>query len=129
MSKLNLSQLAAKLYWARREENEKKKERIRIEEEILKLVDIPINTSKTINAGDLKLMVKRELSYSVEEEALFGAGLPDEWIEQVFSKVPETLKFEPRRYEKLQELEPEAYKEVSKYVTTKERKPSVAIKL
>lgn len=124
-----LAELAKELFLAKKAEDEAKKHRIGIEEKILALVDVGDNTSKTVKAGDLKLTVKRELGYAVDEEALFGAGLTSEWLEGVFDRVPETFKFNPRSYEKLHEANPEAYAAIAKYVATKPKKPSVSLKI
>lgn len=124
-----LEELARMLYAAKKNEDAAKADRIAIEEQILSLVDVADNSSKTVKAGDLKITLKRELSYSVEETALFSSGIASHTLEVVFDRIPETFKFNPRSYESLREADPAAFAEVSKYVATKPKKPSVTLKL
>jgi hypothetical protein len=124
-----LEELARMLYAAKKNEEAAKADRIAIEEQILSLVDVADNSSKTVKAGDLKITLKRELSYSVEETALFSSGIASHTLEVVFDRIPETFKFNPRSYESLREADPAAFAEVSKYVATKPKKPSVTLKL
>ena len=124
-----LAELAKELYLAKKAEDEAKKHRIGIEEEILALVEVGENASKTVKAGDLKLTVKKELGYTVEETALFSSGIASHTLEVVFDRIPETFKFNPRSYESLREADPAAFAEVSKYVATKPKKPSVTLKI
>ncbi len=125
----SLRHLAVQLYRAKRAEEDCKKARIEIENQILSLVDMPEVGSRTFPAGELKLSCKKELSYTVDERGLFAAGLPDEAVRSLFEEVPATLKFVPSQYEDLKKYDPDMFAEVSKYVTVKPKKPSVTIKL
>ena len=124
-----LAELARMLYAAKKNEEAAKADRIAIEEQILGLIEVGENASKTVKAGDLKLTVKKELGYTVEETALFSSGIASHTLEVIFDRIPETFKFNPRSYEALREANPAAYSEISKYVATKPKKPSVTLKI
>lgn len=124
-----LAELARMLYAAKKNEEAAKADRIAIEEQILGLIEVGENASKTVKAGDLKLTVKKELGYTVEETALFSSGIASHTLEVIFDRIPETFKFNPRSYESLREADPAAFAEVSKYVATKPKKPSVTLKI
>ena len=123
-----LADLALELFNAKKAEDKAKESRINIEQEIINTVVVDENQSKTFKAGELKLTVKKELSYAVDQDNLFGAGLISAWLESIFERVPETFKFKPSDYEKMHETNPEAFKAISPYVSVKPKKTSVTLK-
>lgn len=124
-----LEGLARDLYRAKQAEETAKNERIRIENLILEAVEMPETGTKTVKVGALKLALKKENSYAVDEKGLFAAGLPTETVRSLFEEVPASLKFVPKQYESLRQMDPSVFSEVAKYVTVKPRKPSVALKI
>ena len=121
-----LGELARDLYAAKRAEDEAKKARIEVEEQIAAQVETPERGSVTVDAGDgLKVTVKRDLSYEADCMALaqaLGILAPVEII-------PAEQAFSPKLYEKLRKDDPAAFAAASKFVTTKPRKVSVVLKL
>lgn len=124
-----LRDLAVRLYRAKKAEEQAKEARIAVEEEILGLVAMPEKGSRTFAAGEFKLACKTDLTYLVDERGLFSAGLPDEAVRSLFDEVPASLKFNSKQYEALRTADPAVFAEVAKYVCTKPKKPSVAIKI
>lgn len=124
-----LAELSLELFTAKKAEESNKALRIEIEEKIIALVEVEENQSKTFKAGDLKVTVKKELAYSVDEENLFGAGIASSALERVFDRVPESFKFNAKGYELLNRDDPEAFKAIAPFVTTKPKKTSVTLKL
>jgi hypothetical protein len=124
-----LEQLACDLHNAKVMEDKAKAVRIQIEERIAALVETPENGSKTVQAGEIKVTVKRGLSYSVDFDGLFGAGMPQSVMGRVVKDIPATYDFDPKGYEALKNDDPEAFHEVSKYVTTKPKKVAVTLKI
>lgn len=59
----DIEQLAVALYDAKRAEDEAKKKRIDIEMQIVAIVDGPDSGSQTVQAGALKVTVKRGFNY------------------------------------------------------------------
>ena len=124
-----LAELSLELFTAKKAEESNKALRIEIEEKIIALVEVEENQSKTFKAGDLKVTVKKELAYSVDEENLFSAGLSSGVLERIFDRVPESFKFNTKNYELLNRDDPEAFKAIAPFVTTKPKKTSVTLKL
>ena len=124
-----LEELARTLFTAKKAEESAKNARIAVEEQILALIECDENKSKTVKAGDIKITVKKELGYTVDHDGLFGAGLSSAWLEACFTEVPASFKFVPKSYEALAETNPEAFKEIKKYVCIKAKKPSVSLAL
>ena len=120
-----LEHLATKLYDAKKAEEAAKRVRIEIESGIAALVDTPENGSKTVEAGSLKVTVKRALAYEADVQELrkaLGDLAPIEVI-------PEEQAFSPSLYEKLGRENPAAFAKAAAFVTTKPRKVSVVLKL
>ena len=127
-----LEGLVKSLFHAKKAEEQAKAARIEIETAIVDLLDVDENQSKTFEAGDLKVTVKKALSYVVDKDNLFGAGLESSWLEGVFDLVPpiaEQFEFNAKSYDALRTSNPGAFKEISKYVSTKAKKPSVTLKV
>ena len=129
MNEQELEQLACDLHQAKMAEDKAKAARIAIEERIAALVETPENGSKTVQAGEIKVTVKRGITYSADFDGLFGAGLPASIMERVVTDVPATYEFNPKGFEALKAEDPEAYHEVAKYVATKPKKVAVTLKI
>ena len=124
-----LEDLACQLHNAKKMEDQAKAVRIQIEEKIAALIETPANGSKTVQAGEIKITVKRGITYSADFDGLFGAGLPASIMERVVTDVPATYDFNAKGFEALKNEDPEAYHEVAKYVATKPKKVAVTLKI
>jgi hypothetical protein len=124
-----LATLALDLFHAKKAEDEAKKKRISIEESIAALVETGVNGSKTVKAGDLKLSVKRALSYTADIDGIRDLNVEDGLPLKPTEPVPAGWAFDEKAYEALSESNPQLFKEVARFVTTKPRKVSVELKL
>ena len=119
----NIETLAQELYDARRAEDAATATRISVEERIAALVETGDNGSKTVEAGALKVTVKRALSYKADLEALAKiANAP-------VKTVPAKSALDEKAYEKLRESNPALFATVAEFVTVTPRKVSVELKL
>lgn len=124
---LELSQLATALYDAKKAEDAAKKIRIAVEDQIALMVETAENGSRTVNAGDLKVTVKRALSYEADVNAIMKVeGSEDD---MPLTLVPAEWVFDEKRYEALRQENPALFAALSAHVTTKPRKVSVTLKL
>ena len=71
-----LAELVKELYTAKQNEEVAKKARIAVEERIAALVETPENGSRTVDTGVMKVTVKRENSYKLDDERLFADTFP-----------------------------------------------------
>lgn len=124
-----LEELARKLFTAKKAEESAKTARIAVESQMLEIIKCEDNKSKTVKAGDIKITVKKEDGYTIDEDALFGAGLESAVVDGLFKPAPKRGDFIPKNYEALKETNPEAFKEIKKYVCIKAKKPSVSLAL
>lgn len=121
-----LNELAIELYQAKRSEDEAKKKRIEIEELIAAQVETKDRGQATVDAGEgMKITVKRDLSYDADCALISAILGPDAPVKTV----PAKLEFDATAYERLRTNAPDLYDSITKYVTTKPKKPSVTIKL
>jgi hypothetical protein len=119
----NIETLAQELYDAKKTELAAKEARLKIEDEIASRVETGDNGSKTVEAGALKLTVKRALSYKADLENLrLIAGAP-------IKLVPEKSELDEKAYEKLRTADPALFATVAEFVTVTPRKVSVELKL
>jgi hypothetical protein len=119
----NIETLAQELYDARRAEDAAAAARISVEERIAALVETGDNGSKTVEAGALKVTVKRALSYKADLDNLrLIAGAP-------LKLVPEKSALDEKAYEKLRTADPALFATVAEFVTVTPRKVSVELKL
>lgn len=119
-----LEQLALELYDAKDVENEAKAKRIEIEEQILDLVVCDDIGSVTVQAGKLKVNVRKGVSFSADipammEEIKDVAGLP----------LVVKREFDDKAYLELEKYNPDMFRRVSQFVTSKPKKPAVTLKL
>ena len=130
----NLEQLATELYEAKKAEESAKARRIEVEEAIAAQVETGDNGSKTVNAGALKLTVKRGMIYKANVDAIReigetempnGTALPLKFV----PPQPATYEFDEKAYESLRSAAPEAFAKLARFVTAKPRKVSVELKL
>ena len=124
-----LEELACELHAAKVAEDKAKAARIALEEKIAALIETPENGSRTVAAGEIKITVKRGITYSADFNGLFGAGLSASIMERVVTDVPATYDFNAKGFEALRTEDPAAYHEVAKYVSTKPRKVAVTLKI
>lgn len=124
---MNLEKLAIELYHAKKAEDAAKKLRIEAEEKIAALVETGENQSKTVEAGDIKVTVKRKLNYKADVEAILALNIPA--ILRPVKTVPETVEFDEKVYEGLREQHPDTFSAIAKHVTTTPAKVSVTLKL
>ena len=121
-----LTELARDLYTAKRAEEQAKKARVEVEEQIASQVETPERGSVTVDAGGgLKVTVKRDLTYEADCTALrnaLGDFAPVETI-------PAEDAFSPSLYEKLRKDRPDLFQRASEMVSTKPRKVSVVLRL
>lgn len=119
----NIETLAQELYDAKRAEDAASAARIAIEERIAALVETGDNGSKTVEAGALKVTVKRALSYKCDLENLrLIAGAPVKFV-------PAKPALDEKAYEKLRETNHSLFAQVAQFVTVTPRKVSVELKL
>jgi len=119
----NIETLAHELYDAKRAEDASTAARISVEERIAALVETGDNGSKTVEAGALKVTVKRALSYKADLDNLrMIAGAP-------LKLVPEKSELDSKAYEKLRTSNPALFATVAEFVTVTPRKVSVELKL
>lgn len=127
MATVSLESLAVALYRAKKAEELAKAKRIAAEEAIAALVETGENASKTVDAGDLKVVVKRKLNYKADVDSIRKMSIPA--ILMPIKTVPETVEFDEKAYEQLRENHPETFMALSKFVETKPGKVSVTLKL
>jgi hypothetical protein len=119
----NIETLAQELYDAKRAEDAATAARIAVEERVAALVETGDNGSKTVEAGALKVTVKRALSYKADLDNLrLIAGAP-------LKLVPEKSALDEKAYEKLRTADPALFATVAEFVTVTPRKVSVELKL
>lgn len=124
---MSLESLAIELFHAKKAEDAAKKLRIQAEEAIAALVQTGDNASKTVEAGDLKVVVKRKLNYTADLDAIKSLNIPALLMPVV--QVPASVEFDEKAYEQLRENHPETFSAIAKFVTTKPAKVSVTLKL
>ena len=119
-----LETLCANLFNAKKAEEEAKKKRTDIEEQIAKLIPTAERGSKTMHAVNFKVTVKRDLNYKVSDvdSCMIECG------DFCFKK---TEKYEliSANYEKLRKENPKEFAKIAKYVEVKPKKVSVELKL
>jgi len=124
---MDLKELATALYDTKKAEDAAKKIRIAVEDQIADLVETAENGSRTVDAGDLKVTVKRALSYEADVNAIMKVeGSEDD---MPLTLIPAEWVFDEKRYEDLRTLNPGLFAALSTHVTTKPRKVSVTLKL
>jgi len=120
-----LEDLAEAWRIAKRDEDQTRKERVEIEEEIVARTGIKEEGSQTHEAGEHKVKVTGKLNRTLDAET---------W-ENIKHTIPETMRpveYKPTldtkglRY--LENNEPETYAKVAEALTTKPAKPSIEVK-
>jgi len=124
---MNIEQLAIALFRAKKAEEQAKAARIEAEEAIAELVETGDNSSKTVEAGDLKVVVKRKLNYKADVDQIRKLSIPA--LLMPVKTIPETVEFDEKAYEQLRENHPETFKAIAQFVETKPAKVSVTLKL
>ncbi len=124
---MSLESLAIELFHAKKAEDAAKKRRIQAEEAIAALVQTGENASKTVEAGDLKVVVKRKLNYKADVDQIRKLSIPA--LLMPVKTIPETVEFDEKAYEQLRENHPETFKAIAQFVETKPAKVSVTLKL
>jgi hypothetical protein len=125
---MTLEELAKELYKAKKQEEEAKELRISIEEAIAEQVATTDRGSKTVVAGDLKITVKRDISYSADIDAIRNDSSIPEKLKPLILK-PSSYEFKAANYEALREKNPEVFTRIAAYVTTSPKKVAVSLKL
>jgi hypothetical protein len=139
----NIETLAQELYDAKRAEDAATAARISVEERIAALIETGDNGSKTVEAGALKVTVKRALSYKADLENMrLIAGAPIKFVpakaaldDKAFEKLRESnpalfaTVLDEKAYEKLRTSDPALFATVAEFVTVTPRKVSVELKL
>jgi hypothetical protein len=121
-----LAYLATKLRGLLARERAAKAERVAMELAIADLVDVGDATQKTVDAGDLKITVKKGLNYKADIAALkklcieLGTAAP---VRQVSRE-----EFDVTGYEWYKSKNPEIFSVIAEHVEVKPKKPSVTIK-
>lgn len=121
--KSSLSKLVQELYTAKQQEEVAKKARIAAEEAIAALVETGDNGSRTVDAGVMKVTVKRSLSYAIDDEEAFANA----WPTMVRTTVKRELDW--KVYEAARERDPRLFREMSEHVTVRPKKVSVSLKV
>lgn len=125
-----LYDLAHNLFAAKRAEDAAKKLRIDAEEAIAALVETKCNGSKTVDAGDLKVVVKRGMSYTANVDAIRALNLPKDMVPLTETPpVPAGWALDEKGYEWLRENKPDLFAKVAAFVEAKPKKVSVTLKL
>ena len=129
-----LGNLADRLLVARAAESQARAERIVFEEQIIALVGFDGDSGqKTVTLDDgTKIVVKKELSYKVNFEALEEERFPlDEDGEQppMPTKLKTTRELDVKGYEWYRENNPDVFRIIAQHVTVTPRKPSVEVKV
>ena len=119
-----LAELVKELYTAKQNEEVAKKARIAVEERIAALVETPENGSRTVDTGVMKVTVKRENSYKIDEERLFADTFPG-----LVKEVPASWKIDVKAYEAERAKDSETYREACQHVTVTPKKVSVSLKV
>ena len=123
---MELSELAGKLYDAKRAEDAAKEARIAIEEQIAKLVPTAENGSKTVDAGEgLKVTVKRAMGYKADVDAIRNLNMDDAPLKLT----PPKYELDPKAYELLATKDPQRFNVIAKHVQAVPRKVAVTLKL
>jgi hypothetical protein len=131
---LRLKNLAGDLLRAKSYEESARESRIAIEGQIIALVDFDSDRGqKTVTLEDgTKIVVKKELSYKVNFEALEEERFPlDEDGEQppMPTKLKTTRELDVKGYEWYRENNPDVFRIIAQHVTVTPRKPSVEVKV
>ena len=108
-------------------ENKAKADRIAAEELIAMLVDSDINGSATVQAGDMRVTVKRGMGYKADVEGLrtLDCDVP---LKET-PPIPAGYEFDQKRYEILCESDELLANRLAEFVEAKPKKTSVTVKL
>jgi len=125
--KPDLDALAAALIEAKRAESEAKDARVAIEQRILGIVGVKDEGSTTINTDRFKVTTTGRVTRALDPEKVAGlsSALPAPLMNRLFS-FPPKLNIKEAKYVELNE--PGYWAELSKAITTKPGRPSVAVK-
>jgi len=123
----SLSELVSALMCAKHNEEDARNERVKIEEEIAEQVPTDENGQKTIAVDDVKITVKRGLSYKADTVAITQLAF-DKGLQFAPIKTKTTTELDEKGYEWYKKNNKEAYDILSKYVTVTPRKVQVTIK-
>ena len=119
-----LAELVKELYTAKQNEEVAKKARIAVEERIAALVETPENGSRTVDTGVMKVTVKRENSYKLDDERLFADTFPG-----LVKEVPASWKIDVKAYEAERAKDSPLYREAAEHVAVTPKKVSVTLKV
>ena len=119
-----LAELVKELYTAKQNEEVAKKARIAVEERIAALVETPENGSRTVDTGVMKVTVKRENSYKIDDDSVFAMAFPG-----LVKEVPASWKIDVKAYEAERAKDSETYREACQHVTVTPKKVSVSLKV
>ncbi|HHU21751.1 MAG TPA: hypothetical protein GXZ51_04845 [Acholeplasma sp.] len=118
----DIEQLAVALYDAKRAEDEAKKKRIDIEMQIVAIVDGPDSGSQTVQAGALKVTVKRGFNYKADTQAILALGLADPPLKT-------KIELDKTAYERIRKDDSALFDRISTFVEVTPAKPAVTINL
>jgi hypothetical protein len=125
---MTLEELAGRLYDAKKAEDKAKAKRIEIEKLILAQVTCPDAGSVTVQAGDVKINVRKGYSFSCDLDGMMTKFADDQ---ATLQRLPTVVvrEFDEKAYRALEANDPALFKQVSEFVTSKPRKPAVTLKL
>ncbi len=122
-----LRQLACFLATAKHEEDEAKKSRIKIEEEIAAIIDGPDRGQKTVDLGDgIKVTVDRGFNYKADLAAIEVVMQNPTMPAPVKTKT--TRELDITGYEWYRTNHPALFTEIAKHVTVTPKKTAVSVK-
>jgi len=127
-----MARLVRELVAARNEEAIARGKRVMLEEDIAALVETPMNSSRTVEAGEgLKVTVKRALSYKADVDAIrSGNVVPEELMPLTLVPAkPAEYVFDEKKYEQIIEDNPDAAARLAEHVIAKPRKVTVTPKI
>jgi hypothetical protein len=121
-----LSHLTEDLIDAKGDEERARRNRIAIEEKIAALVPTSEKGQQTITLGNVKLTVKRDLSYTADLDAIEGLLTNPELPPPLKSKT--TRELDVQGYEWYRANHPEVFTQLTEHVEVKPKKVAISVK-
>lgn len=123
---LELTQLAAELWEAKRREADAKKYRIATEESIAAIVETPDSGQKTVKLNDgSKVTVKRGWNYKANLADIKKLFI--KWNDNACMPIKTKEEFDAAGYEWYRVHDPEGFREISKHVIATPKKVAVTL--